>query len=364
MTLAELTNYILLLASQTGKDEPQTSPLLDAGFVVQTFLPAAFREAAREQFKHKQNLQQLIRPHQIPLTDGVGSLPAGLEEEFSDSFQVEIDIDRVLVTIEDAEYDAGTVTVTDIGATGSLLNEYIGHRGVFRNLSNVVIADGVIRRVPTSNTAEINVAPGVGSPSGTLTIYRNTFTVRKIVDEVSMFVGTDDVLVSSSDTFAAGDEDKLIIIEETGFSSLRSIIETYVDVDEVDLFDVSAENYATATATVYDIASPSQDPSSRVGLFSHYPQYEAFVRADDDILPRFHVSNGQIHAKDINDGDFTTGEVLTVRGVTVPQIPATDSTAITAPESFLDSVIAIAAGVLKGERSLQSIGLDEKQPTR
>lgn len=99
MNAAEFIDYCRTIAASTAS-EPIRAPILDAGLAIQFLLPAVMREAVRRVAQKPNQLQSLIRPHFFTVTNGCADMAtsaddafsgaSGLEEEFSQSFQVGI----------------------------------------------------------------------------------------------------------------------------------------------------------------------------------------------------------------------------------------------------------------------------------
>jgi len=70
--------------------------VLDASIVVEFILPFVLREAVRRAWKQPNTPQSLIRAHEIEVVNGIGLLPAGVEEEFAKSFEIGVKVSELL----------------------------------------------------------------------------------------------------------------------------------------------------------------------------------------------------------------------------------------------------------------------------
>lgn len=90
MTRQEFIDYCIGLSTQTAGREPSVSPLFDAGWVIEILLPQVLRQAVRNAYTSRLALHTVTKPNSVALYNGFAVLPAGVEEEFIESFQVGI----------------------------------------------------------------------------------------------------------------------------------------------------------------------------------------------------------------------------------------------------------------------------------
>lgn len=375
MTLAEFADYCLTISAQTAA-EPAASPILDADMAIEVFLPAVLREVTREAFRSNTYLHTLVKAHGIEINRGFGVLPPGLEEQFVESFQV-ARIRPVFSRSILAPVTKGAVSdrvVAGAGKSGfqALLDtgliiaiELDDDEVVRARIEEVIDAENVdVRDYEIGSNAEAasNVL-SIGKIYEPQYVLDRTLAAHKEAPGNEVVADEADVLLATED-----DIGKLLVIEVGGVIVIRAIITAVPDENSFTIAGYSATIVAedAGTANIYALAEASEIlegyfTPENVGLFSHYPQYADYVREIDDILPRFCVRDNKIFVKDADDLDFDDGTGIVVYGVAVPQIPATESEEIPVGEQFLDDALIVAAAVLRGDRSLESIGLSTEK---
>jgi hypothetical protein len=360
MTLEEFTDYVLALSAQVA-GEPAASPIMDAGMIVEFLLPAVLREAVRNAFKNDRYLETLIKEHKLTISNGMSALPAGLEEEFSRSFQVSIGELRSRVLAGTWNSATKQFTVTGVGNVSA--ND-VGMLAVVKDSGGVQRASGYLASAVSPTVALLDVSAGVGSFAGsTMTLYSTSWAPLKSLTSVGVSAFSQTVTINNGGGYFLPEDDgnliKIYTQPNAAVLRLTSIISQINDPMHADMFDVNPgpDDVDTGSAVIYQ---PVQT-RSKIGLFTHYPHYAEFLGITGEILPRFCVRDGNIFFKDANDAEIADGTFMYVQGVTVPQVPTLSTDEIPVTEPVLDECMAIVASIIRGERSLQSVGIDPEK---
>lgn len=91
MILSEVIERVRLLASNLGGGPPDAR-LLGSEVIVEIILPRVFEIITQNAAKDPENLNSLRKDHTIAMTNGVGTLPESIKEEFVSSIFV-VDVD-------------------------------------------------------------------------------------------------------------------------------------------------------------------------------------------------------------------------------------------------------------------------------
>lgn len=359
MTLQELIDYTLTISASVAA-EPSAQPILDAGLALQYLLPVVFREVTRKVAKSNPNLQSLVKPHPLEINQNFAAIPDGLEEEFSNSFQVGLITPRLVRTITGAAWGIGLnvvktgagFTSADIGRTVDLLHPTTG----------AVLNSDTVQDVPNGNTLVLANTSGSVVPC-TIQLYETQWVLETEFLDVDCAISDPGVTVNSAEVFAASDLGKLVVVYDAGIEVFRSLVDTFNSSTDVDLVADSPANVVSGTTNLYRIAEISEAlenyyTAERVGLFSHYQGYSDFIFATDDILPKFCVRDRKIFVKEANDADIADGTGIVLYGVTVPRLPADGEAEIDAAEAVLDETLIMISAILRGEVSLKTLGLE------
>lgn len=332
--------------------------------IVEFLLPAILREATRNAFKDRHYPQSLVKEHFVEVIKGYSDLPDGLEEEFAQSFQIGILEPKLNRALSNASYAASVREITS--ASGNFTTDDIGRWWKFISTSGVVLGQGYIVDFPTSQTIKVDISGSGNATTGTLFIYEVQWVDRQTFPDISINGGTDFLTSNTSppDDFTAEDVGKLVTVEYIGDILIKTLVNVYNSAAGVTLHKTSPQLIPTGSAVIYELATIDQIDAGfftpgKVGLFSHYPHFGSFVAETTDILPRFSVRDKKLFVKNSNDADFADGTVLTIYGVTIPQVPVLETDEILVGEQFMDDCLAIATSILRGQRSLSSVGLDD-----
>lgn len=165
MNLKEFTDYCLAITAQAAA-EPAASPVLDADMVVEFLLPAVLRTATRNAYRNSRYLQSLVKRHAVVLAGGAADLPAGLEEEFADSFQIGKTASGATMLFS-LYRDYGDF----LDDSGDVLPKFcvFGNKIYFKEANNVAIGDGAtmyvcgvtVPQVPADETTAFDIADHV-----------------------------------------------------------------------------------------------------------------------------------------------------------------------------------------------------------
>jgi hypothetical protein len=354
-----LLDYVLTVSASVAA-EPSSQPILDAGLALQYLLPVVLREATRKVAKITPHFQSLVKPHPLTVNQNFTLLPGGLEEEFSNSFQVGLITPRLLRDVTGATWGIGSLVVKIGGGFTSL---DIGRKVKLVDTAGTILTEDTILDVPNGDTLTLTNASGV-PVACTIKIYDTQETLQTTFTDITCTAASVNFVVNSAEVLTAADVGKLIIIYNAGVEVFRSVVASFITPSNVFLARQSPSNIPNGTANLYRLATGSEAlenyyTADRLGFFSLYQQYADYALATTDILPKFCVRDGKIFVKEANDVDIPDGTTIVVYGTTVPQLPSDAAAEIDAPEEVLDEVLLILSSVLRGETSLASLGLGD-----
>lgn len=103
-------------------------------------------------------------------------------------------------------------------------------------------------------------------------------------------------------------------------------------------------------ARTFQVGNTTND----LGVFTWYPSYFDYVASESDLFPRFTVRDRKLYATKL--GGVADGS-LTLYGLTVPQVPTTETADIPVGDEILDDCLTLSASLLRGQVPLTVIGL-------
>lgn len=87
MTLQELISRIKIVATQNAT-QPVASPLLDSQVLIEIVLPRVFAVILQAFAKDSDKLASLETTHTVSITNGIGTLPANVPEEYASNMYI------------------------------------------------------------------------------------------------------------------------------------------------------------------------------------------------------------------------------------------------------------------------------------